>query len=414
MFWKKKKENIYLDFAAATPARLDLLEEYNKSCQENFVNPGGLFRRAEKLSEKIVEYKNEIKSSIFAKGTDKVIFTRGGTEANNLAIQGIVYDFLFHQNVDYIPHVIVSEIEHASVLETIKKIAERGLVKFDLVPVEANGKVNIQMLEDLIRPETILICVMLVNNETGVIQPVKEIAKVIRRYRKEQGTGKPYFHSDAIQAVNVMPIRVDQLGVDTLTISGSKIFGPRSVAMLFATDNTPLRPVILGGSQENHLRAGTEDFANIQFFVNAFKVASRNYIKNSAHYTKLWKYLSGLIDVLNSEFNNRIELIVTANPDDCVPNIFHIFFKDISGERLVIELDSYGIEVSSMAACKSHDDEMPVVIASIKQSRNLTGDYGTLRISFGPETRKSDLKMFEGALREILAKIINEKQIYNS
>ncbi len=271
----KKPKNIYLDYAASVEA-----------------NPSSIHDIGVEAKKKLENARQEVANVLSAR-REEIIFTSGGTESNNLAIQGVV--FAWHEKnkrEKILPHIITTNIEHPSVLETFKLLEKRKLAQISIVSVQASGIVDPKKIKKEIKKNTVLVSMMYANNEIGTIQPIKEIAKEIRHYKKTityslESRIYPIFHTDAVQATNYLDLDVDKLGVDLLTLSGSKIEESGRVGILYKRTSVPLVNVFGGGDQEGGFRPGTENLPAILKFSGALKIAQSNREKESARFTKL-------------------------------------------------------------------------------------------------------------------------------
>ena len=258
--------NIYLDYAATTyidPRVLSKMRPYLTSAFGNASSLYSLGRQARAAIEKA----REDAAKILGASSEEIIFTGSGTESANMAIYGIAKAYQKNGN-----HIIVSEIEHKAVLESARKLEEEGF-KVSYLNVDQNGIVKLSELKKFLNKKTVLISIMYANNETGAIQPIKEISQIIKKFRG--GNLLPAFHVDACQAAGALNLKIDNLGVDLLTLNGSKIYGPKGVGCLYVNKNYKIEPLIVGGSQEMGLRAGTENTALIVGFSEALKLADK-------------------------------------------------------------------------------------------------------------------------------------------
>jgi cysteine desulfurase len=265
-----KTRQIYLDYASLTPIDSRVLRVINKYSLDLYANPYSWYKQGVSAKKALDEARKEVADFLGAH-TDEIIFTAGGTEANNIAIQGVVKAY---EN-GFKPHVVVSAIEHSSVLETVRFMEQRHECEVTRIPVDEFGLVDLDALKKSIKQNTVLVSVMAVNNEIGTIQPIREIAKIIRQARAKFGGsadgnvggnvgGKsmyPLFHTDAAQAGLYLDLNVEQLGVDLLTLDGGKVCGPRGVGALFVRRNIFISPIMSGGGQEKGLRSGTENLS---------------------------------------------------------------------------------------------------------------------------------------------------------
>lgn len=390
---------IYLDYASSSTPNAGSIHSLGIDAKNKLEN-------ARKEVAKVLDaHKNEI------------IFTSGGTESNNLAISGTVWSIFEKNTKKILPHIITTNIEHPSVLETCKMLEQRGFIELSIVPVESIGIVDPKKIKKEIKENTVLVSVMYANNEIGTIQPIKEIAKEIRHYRKLMGNEKnlailpslrglrhgrdfsqfPIFHSDAVQAVNYLDLNVERLGVDMMTISGSKIEGSPKVGLLYKRRSVNLAPLYAGGNQEMGLRPGTENVEDISIFANALEYTQKIKEKESARLAKLRDYFIEKLKNVDSK------IIINGDIENRLPNNINITISNIPSDLLVLELDARGVYVSSKSACKSGDGKASYVIEAI--DKNIKQTDGSLRFSFGRDTKKSDIDYALKSLTDILQKL---------
>jgi len=339
----------------------------------------------------------------------EIIFTSGGTESNNLAIQGAVYAWLGKG----LPHIVTTNIEHPSVLETFKLLEKRKLAEISLVSVEKNGIVDSKKIKQAIKKNTVLVSVMYANNEIGTIQPIKEIIKVVRFYNKTNST-KILFHTDAVQAVNYLHLNVEKLGVDLLSLSGSKIEGAGRVGVLYKKATVPLANIFGGGDQELGLRPGTENLPEILKFAQALKAVQGIKEKETKRLTKLRDYFIEKIRTLDVRFTDVQRPNLNGDPKNRLPNNVNITFPKIPSDLLVIELSARGIMASSKSACQSGESGGSYVIQALHNKVGLPAgvlaEEGGVRFSLGRQTTKKDIDYTVKALSKILQKL---KKWYN-
>ncbi len=402
-------KDIYLDYAASVSP-----------------NPSSIHAYGVNAKKKLEEARLEVAGVLYSR-KEEIIFTSGGTEGNNIAIQGAVYAA---EEQGFLPHIITTNIEHPSVLETFKLLAKRKLAETSIVPVEANGIVDPKKIKKEIKKNTVLVSVMYANNEIGTIQPIKEIAREIRHYRK---TGKhnvlehgyfsaekflvlapsrsqvsktsslPLFHVDAVQAVNYLDLNVEKLGVDLLTLSGAKVEGAGRVGILYKRKSVSLAPVFGGGDQELGLRPGTENLPEIIKFSTALVSVQEIKEKETARLAKLRDYFIKQLQTLDVGKTDVQRLQVNGDLQNRLPNIINVTFPKIPSDLLVIELSAKGIMASSKSACKSSRAEGSHVIKAICPRAN--SEIGGVRFSFGRQTTKKDIDYTIKALSEILQKL---------
>ncbi|MFA6354869.1 MAG: cysteine desulfurase family protein [Candidatus Paceibacterota bacterium] len=377
-----KKKEIYLDYASATPLDkrvLELMSSYNK---DYFANASAIHSDGVKVREIIEKNREKIANEINAH-SDEIIFTGSSTESNVLAILGVVNNFKL-KNKTIIPHIITGEIEHPAVLENCKMLEVRGEAEVTYIKVNENGILNPKDVKEAIKENTVLVSIMYANNEIGTIQPIVEIAKEIRHYKKGK-SNFPLFHSDATQAMNYLDTtNIEKLGVDMMSFNGSKIYGPKGIGVLYKKRGVELAPIYSGGGQEFGLRSGTEDVASIAGLALALEITNKIKNKEVEKLTKLRDYT---IDKLLKIKVGDYKIFLNGDVKERLPNNINISISGITSELLVIELDAKGIEVSSKSACKSGEE-----------------NGNTLRITLGRQTTKGELDKFANVLTKILEK----------
>jgi cysteine desulfurase len=285
-------------------------------------------------------------------------------------------------------HIIVSAIEHASVLQPAKELEKRGEVALTVLPVDKDGVVDLKVLKESLRPETILVSIMFANNEIGTIQPIKEIAKILRDFRRERGLNKdhanyPYFHTDACQATRFFDLDTRKLGVDLMTINANKMYGPKGGGALYVRRGVKVAPLLYGGGQEGTLRSGTENVSGIVGLAKAFVLATKFRDKETKNLNKLRDYAIKKIQkeipgtILNGSATNRL------------PNNLNFTFPGVDAEWLVLQLDAKGISCSTGSACSFNTKDESYVIMALGKTE--ADAKSSVRFSLGRETTKSDL-----------------------
>lgn len=377
-----KSNKIYLDFASGA-----------------LPNPSGIHLLGMQAKEKLQNARLKVAQILSAK-PEEIIFTSGGTESNNLAIQGIVYSWTGKG----LPHLITTNTEHSSILETFRILEKRKMAQITIIPVEENGVVDPRKIKKAIKKNTILISVHYANNEIGTIQPIREIAKAIRHYKKGKVSLKatfPFFHIDAVQGVNYLDINVERLGVDLLTLSGVKIENAGRVGVLYKKKSIPLAPVLGGGDQEFGLRPGTENVAEIVKFSTALQKVQD--IKNK-EFKRVITLRDYFIDKLfHSNIGADFRMTINGDLENRLPNNINITIPNIPSDLLVVELSARGIMVSAKSACKAGDNKASHVIKAINKS--MREEDGSLRFSLGRTTTKKEIDYAVSALSEILNKL---------
>lgn len=384
-------KRIYLDYASLTPVDRRVLREYRKYSKAKYANPSSWYKEGVLAKNVLAEARKTI-ANLISSHPDEVVFTSGGTEANNIAILGTV-EALHNTGVDYEDmHIVKSSIEHSSVNECFAELAKRG-VKVDDVSVSNQGIVDLDDIQRKIKTNTILISIMMVNNETGIIQPIKEIAKVIRKTRQNNlfGNNYPIFHIDAGQAM-YLNINVEKLGVDLLILDSGKMYGPRGMGALYMRRNTPISPIIFGGGQENGLRSGTENIGGIMAFAKAISLI-RDYKDKEVHrIADLKKYfIEGLRHICP-------EVVINGGEALSSPHIVNVSIPNIDNEFFVLQLDARGIACSTRSSCLYDSDESFVLRAMNANSKT------SIRFSFGRNTNLRDVKKTLKIIKSILLK----------
>lgn len=373
-------KQLYFDHAAATPVSKKVLAAMQPYFSERFYNPSALYLAAQDVKQAITGARERVARILGAKSKE-IIFTSGGTEANNLAIHGIMQKFPDAS-------IVTTAIEHESVL------APAGLYAHKIAPVKPDGRLDIKLLASLIDDKTVLVSVMYANNEIGTVQPLHEIAKLLKEIRENRRKANKklplYFHTDAAQAGNYLSLLVHSLGVDMMTLNGGKIYGPKQSGVLFVRTSVELAPQILGGGQERKLRSGTENVPAIIGFAEALRESSNMREAESERLVNLrQRFLSDLSKTypdaqLNGSLSHRL------------PNNVHLTIPGVDNERLMMELDEQGIMVATGSACSASSDEPSHVLRAIGLSDEAA--RSSLRITFGRETDEADVDKLGGEL----------------
>lgn len=367
------KDTIYLDYAAATPLDDTALRVSAGYQQDSFYNPSALYQSARYVRQAIEDARGQV-ADVLGTKDQEIYFTAGGTEANNLAIHGVM-----NQNPN--AHMLVSAIEHESVLEPARQY------KHDHIPVTRKGIVDLEAVVKLILPNTVLISVMYANNEVGTIQPLKRLSKIVDAVRKQRikdGNDLPlYIHTDACQAPNYLDLHVERLGVDLMTLNGGKIYSFKQTGCLYVAKHVVLQPTIQGGGQESGIRSGTENVGGITAFATMLqKVQKKKQIESQR------------ISILRDSLFANISQIITGislNGDTLkrLPNNLNILIPGIDGERAVLELDELGILAATGSACTASSDEPSHVLLAL----GLTEDEASasLRFTLGMHTTEAEI-----------------------
>jgi cysteine desulfurase len=383
---------IYFDHAATTPLKKEVLDEMMPYLTEQYGNPSTIYKLGRE-AKKAIELARERVAKALNADIQEIYFTSGGTESDNWALKGVAF-----ANKDKGKHIITTTIEHHAVLHPLKYLEGLGF-EVTYVPVEPNGIVDPQKIKEAIRDDTILISVMLANNEIGTIQPVKEIAKIA----KEKGI---IVHTDAVQAVGQIPVDVKDLGVDLLSLSAHKFYGPKGVGALYIRKGTKIHPFSHGGAQERNRRAGTENVAGIVGLGKAIELATQNLSEYAA---KLQKLRDKLIDGVLS----KIDYVrLNGDRNQRLPNNANFSFEFIEGESFLLMLDMKGIAASSGSACTSGSLDPSHVLLAIGLEHEVA--HGSLRITLGEDNTEEDIDYLLEVLPEIVSRLREMSPLYES
>ncbi len=393
MFTKPKiKREIYLDHAATTYCDPEVVKAMLPYFTEIYGNPSSLYQKGREANGALNDSRRLVSKLINAL-PENIIFTGGGSESNNLAIYGVIKAYESKGK-----HIITSAIEHHAILHPFEDLEKNGW-EVTYLKVNKQGFVNVDDLVKAIRPDTILISIMYANNEVGTIEPIADIGREILKYRKENNSLHPFFHTDACQAAGYLNLDVEKLHVDLMTINGSKIYGPKGVGMLFARRGLRLKPLIVGGGQERHLRAGTENVPAIVGFAKAFELVQTQLDIESVRVGELASYLW-------KELQNKIPNLKLNGPElgkKRLPNNLNITFFGIEGEALLLYLDEYGIMCSTGSACTSESLNPSHVLLAMGLSYEES--HGSLRFTFGHCNTKKDVDYIMKYLPDIIKQL---------
>ncbi|MFQ5782058.1 MAG: cysteine desulfurase family protein [Nitrosopumilus sp.] len=372
---------IYLDNAASTQIHEDVLDSMLPYLKEQYGNPSSIHRYGRVAHKAIDKARKQIASLINAEPSE-ILITSGGTESNNTALRGIVMKNPNGQ-------IITSSIEHDAILEPCKKLVQKGF-DVDYLPVDQFGTVNLVELKNCISDKTSLVSIMFGNNEVGTIQPISEITKICN----EQ---KIPFHTDAIQAVGKIPIDVKALGIDLMSISSHKLYGPKGIGALYIKNGIDIDPVILGGGQEHGLRSGTENVANIVGFGKACEIAKNNIQENLSQVKKLR-------DVLIENVLNEIpHVTLNGHPKSRLPNNTHFTFLGVNGEDLIVKLDEHGIAASTGSACSVNTQKASHVLQAMGFSHEQI--TGSLRLTVGIFNNQKEIEQTVDVLKKVVKEL---------
>lgn len=387
---KAKKRRIYLDHAATTPIDSRVIRLVAQVMSDVYGNPASLHVEGRAAKKALEDARSSVARLLSARASE-IVFTSGGTEANNLALLGIIESWITAHPGEK-PHLITSTIEHSSILEVAKHLESRGVEVTYIKPTE-DGLIDSRSVRDALRPNTVLVSIMYANNEIGTIQPIREIAKVIRRFRTDNNQSLPYFHTDAAQAAGYLSLDTTKLGVDFITIDGAKIYGPKGVGALYARRGEELSPQIIGGGQESGLRSGTENVALIAGFARSLELCESMKARETLRLTMLRDYfVKKILEIPGTSINGTVS--------ERLPNNISVCIKGLDAEFAVYQLDERGIAVSSASTCMSlKEDSYSYVVEEIGRRECKSS---SLRFSLGRRTSKSDINICIKALKEVL------------
>jgi cysteine desulfurase len=382
---------IYLDHAATTPVRPEVVEAMAPYFSKDFGNPSTLYSYGREAKGAMEETRAKVARVIGAKEPTEIVFTSGGTESDNFALCGIAWANKGKGN-----HIITTSIEHQAVINVCKFLEKRGF-KVTYLPVDRNGLVEPLEVKRAITDETILVSVMHANNEIGTIEPIEHIGEIAR----EKGI---YFHTDAVQTVGHLPINVDELKVDLLAMSAHKLYGPKGVGALYIRRGTKIVPFLYGGEQENRRRASTENVAGIVGFGEACLLAQKDMVVEEKRLTYLRdKLIKG---VLNRIKDNRLN----GHPTKRLPGNVNVSVEGVEGESMLLNLDLAGICASSGSACTSSVLEPSHVLTAIGISPEVA--HSSLRFTLGKENSEEDINYVLKVLPEIVERLRSMSPIY--
>lgn len=384
---------IYFDNNATTPVRREAIEKMLPFLTEHFGNPSSIHWAGRKVHQAIEEARSHIARLINA--TDKeIVFNAGGSESDNHAIKGA---FFAHKHRG--KHIITTKVEHPAVLETVKDLKKFG-AEVTFLGVDENGELDLNELEDSIRPDTILVTIMFANNETGVIFPIKEITKIVKRKNPET-----LIHTDAVQAAGKEKIDVMDLGVDLLSISGHKLYAPKGVGALYIKKGIKIERLISGGHQERNRRAGTENVASIVAFGEAARLAIEEIEEEK-------KRLTYLRDKLENAIFEKIPFVkLNGHKTHRLCNTTNLSFKYVEGEGILLSLDMVGIAASSGSACTSGSLDPSHVLLAMGLDHETA--HGSIRISLGKYNTEDEINYFIEELPPIIERLRQMSPLYN-
>ena len=377
-------ERIYLDHSSTTFVSDEVYEEMIKFLKISFGNPSS-FHSFGREARKSVEESREKVADVISSKTNEIYFTSGGTEADNTAIKGVAFANQSKGN-----HIITSKIEHHAVLNTCQYLEKKGF-NITYIPVDKYGIVDLDALKSEITGKTILISIIHANNEVGTIQPLKEIGEIAKEHNI-------YFHTDSVQSFGKIPVDVNKMNIDLLSVSAHKIFGPKGAGALFIRKGIGIAPLLHGGHHEMSKRAGTENVPGIVGLGKASEIAKKDIEDN------IYKNIGELRDYLQKGITGKIDdVYVNGHPEMRIPVILNICFKYIEGESIILKLDGKGIAVSSGSACTSGELEPSHVLVAMGVDTALA--QGSVRFSLGKENTKEEMDKVISVLPGIIEQL---------
>ena len=375
--------NVYLDYSATTPVKEEVLKEMIPYFTEKFGNPSSLYDKGLESKDAVTHAREQVADLINAKPSE-VYFTAGGTESDNWALFGTAEKLKSKGN-----HIITTKIEHHAILHSCAYLEKEGY-EVTYLDIDKDGRISLKQLEEDITDKTILISIMLVNNEIGTVQPIKEAAAIAKKHGV-------LFHTDAVQGLGNVDIDVKDMGVDMMSMSSHKIYGPKGSGALYIRKGVVIDNYLHGGAQENRRRAGTENLTGIVGFGKAAELAKANFKGHVEHCSSLRNYLK---DRIISEIPDTY---VNGTMENRHPGNLNITFKYIEGESILLLLNQFGISVSTGSACSSTSLEPSHVLTALGVPVEMI--HGTVRFTVGDFTTKEDIDYVVDNLKKIVARL---------
>jgi cysteine desulfurase len=385
-----KTERIYMDHIAGTPVAPQVLEAMLPFLRDEFGNPASIHHHGEKPQDALFGAREQVARLIGAE-TEEIIFTSCGTESNNLAIKGIALNRLEQGR-----HLVISSIEHYSVFYAAKALEKLGF-QISIVPVDRFGVVDPQEVIKAIRPDTLLVSIMCANNEVGSVQPLAEIAAITR----ERGLT---FHTDAVAAVGRIPVNVQELGVDLLSLAANQFYGPKGAAALYCRKGTQLWALFHGGGQEDGRRTGSENVAGIVGLGKAAELTQAVLPERIAHSRRL-------ATLLRKEIKGRIDQITfNGHPEKCLPGLVNVSLRYVEGEALLLHMDLRGVSVAGASACMSITAKASHVLEAMDALQD--GGMGTLLFTLGDDNTEEEVVRAVDTLEQVAAMLRAMSPLY--
>jgi len=385
-------KTVYLDHCATTPLHPDVLKAMLPFLRHSFGNPSSIHALGRKAREAVEESRGRVAALIGANASE-IVFTSGGTEANNLAIQGVA-----RARKDHVNHIVTSSIEHHAVLKTCQYLERSGFT-VTYLPVDHHGIVNPEDVKKALTDKTILVSVMHANNEVGTIEPIHEIGRIAAE------RGIP-FHTDAVQSAGKVPLNVKEMSVDLLSISAHKFYGPKGIGAMYIREGIRIDPILYGGEQEKGIRSGTENVASVAGLGKACELARETVAVRMDEIRKLR-------DALQERISTAVPgLTINGHPVSRLPNCLSVSVPGLIGETILRDLDARGIAVSSGSACTSHSVEISHVLAAMGLPEETA--QGTVRLSLGIINTPDEIEYAAASFVEVVEKLKTLSEIENS
>ena len=387
-------KKVYMDFAATTPVDDEVLKEMMPFFKKYYGNSSSIHSFGREAFNAIENAREKV-ADLLCSNPDEIIFTSGGTESDNLAIKGVAYlNKKIRNSKGY--NIITSEIEHPAVLETCKHLEKQGF-KVKFLPVDKYGFINTNDLEECISKDTFLVTIMFANNEIGTIEPIAEIGKITKKHNI-------LFHTDAVQAIGKLPIDVNKLNIDLLSISSHKIYGPKGVGALFVRKGVNLVPLNHGGGHEKGFRSSTLNTPGVVGLGKACELVKKRMNKDSLHMKNLRDKL--IKNVLKIE-----ESFLNGHPEKRLVNNTHFRFTAIEGESLNIMLDEKGIAAATGSACSSRKQQASHVLLAL--GLDPSEARGSIRLTLGRTSTKEDVEYTSEVLPDVVKNLRNMSPLWN-
>lgn len=374
---------IYFDHSATTPPHPEVIETVRRTMESYYGNPSSLHRKGLE-AEQVLKNARSVAAQFLGCKPSEIVFTSGGTESNNTAIKGVALQYRSRGK-----HILTTQVEHPAVYDVCRQLEEWGF-SVTYLPVDGDGRVRLEDVQQALRPDTILVSIMHVNNELGTIQPVAEIGKWLKQFPKV------VFHVDAVQGVGKVPLSLQEAGIDLLSVSAHKFYGPRGVGILYKREGLILQPLLMGGGQEAGVRSGTENLPGIAGMAKAIRLMQQLGTAENER-------LAGLRDRLRAGIAQIEGCVINTPVHGAAPHILNFSVPGVKAEVLVHALEERGFLLSTKSACSSKADEPSRVLTAMGLDRERA--VASLRISLGRENTAEQVEAFLEALRDCVAQL---------